>query len=513
MPLERGESSSFTQMTFFKLMNSLEKKIKENKENFEALGNFEHAWPMIPIIKRVPNMLREENEKAYTPSVVSIGPLHCEDENLQAMKADKLSYMLFLFRRAGKDSEQKKREDCAEATLKMKSTFTKCYADHLAKLDENVIINLAEMMLIDGCFIIELLYRHYKREKDPILQDPFRYNAIRRDLLLLENQIPFSVLEKLFSLMVQGNPSPTLIECLLSFFGDIMGLEDGNITKNKNTPPPLHILHLFHICYQPEQHPAVDASSRLDHPPSTSSDHEWQATRREGLATQPAIQRVLRATFCQFGFSLTCYKKQPREDDGSHQEQWDNKLAQPGYEGTATQLDIAGIKLRKRTKTNLFDVEFRPQDSCFYFWRGCLEIPSFSVYNFTESFLRNLIAFEQCCPWFESFFTSHAFLMDILIDSVEDVKLLEKEGIICNHLGSSESVVQIFNGICKNAIPQHFHYRKEWRKMKRCCTSWREQLGTVTRNCAGNLWIVLSVIGALVLFVLTLLQTIYAIGP
>ncbi|XP_059656825.1 putative UPF0481 protein At3g02645 isoform X2 [Cornus florida] len=473
-------------MTFAKLMASLEVKIEDNTANFETLGYFSNsAWPRLPIITSVPNILRQVNVQAYTPSVVCIGPLHSRKEHLQAMEADKLSYMRFLFQRIKNPEETRK--ECLVAMLQMKERFKKCYPDQAAAKQLQGIggvtssTSLVEMMLIDGCFIIELVYRYHTNEQDPILNNPFMYSAVRRDLLLLENQIPFFVLENLFSLTVEriefpyGNPTPTLIGCLLSFFGDIMGLEDTSrdISRMYRWLSPYHILHLLHYFYQPRV-PNNEGASRVPELGTT--------------ATQRRQRR---------GVSAACGQDQ-----------------QPaGYEGTATQLHNEGIKLRKRSCTSkLFDVKFSTHDRNYvYFWRGGLEIPRFSIYDFTESVLRNLIAFEQCYHWMGiSCFTSHAFLMDILMDSVEDVKLLEKAGVICNHLGSSESVLQIFNGICKNALPQHFDYDELWNDMKRFRKPWRKQLGTVKHNCAGNPWIVLSVVGAFVLFVLTLLQTAYS---
>ncbi|XP_059669806.1 UPF0481 protein At3g47200-like [Cornus florida] len=493
MPLERGENSSSNSTIADQLRSSLDKKIEDNTKNIE------HA-PRDLVIKRVPNMLREENEKAYTPSVVSIGPLHSGNEYLQAMEADKLRYMCFLFERTQNPEETRK--ECEAAMLNMQNTLKKCYPDHFKENAENVTItNLLGMILIDGCFIMELVYRHHKKEQDnPILHNPLRYSAVQRDLLLLENQIPFKVLEELFRLTVtrlpatattsEGippgvsgsvrssfrirtfsrtpNTTPTpapvpnasLIEYLLGFFGDIMGLGDTGDITIKNEEAPLHILHLIYICYQP---------------PVSVKDPRGGGGGGEG-------------------------EEQP-----------------VGYQGaTATQLRITGIKLRKSNNKrgfNLFDVKFLNHDSYVFFWRGRLEIPRFSIHNFTESFLRNLIAFEQCNPWIKiSYFTSHAFLMDILMDSVEDVQILENAGVICNHLGTSESVLKIFNGICRNAaVPRHFYYGDLLYQMKRFRKTWRKELGTLKRNCAGNLWIVLSVIAAFVLFVLTLLQTIYTI--
>ncbi|GAY62542.1 hypothetical protein CUMW_218610 [Citrus unshiu] len=51
-------------------------------------------------IYRVPERLRQINEKAYTPQVVSIGPLHHGKANLQFMEAHKQRYLRYFLQRA-----------------------------------------------------------------------------------------------------------------------------------------------------------------------------------------------------------------------------------------------------------------------------------------------------------------------------------------------------------------------------------------------------------------------------
>ncbi|KAF8378116.1 hypothetical protein HHK36_029453 [Tetracentron sinense] len=86
------------------------------------------------------------------------------------------------------------------------------------------------MMVVDGCFIIEL-FRNYHPQtapierNDPSLHMPWVTLAIENDLLLLENQLPWCVLECLFNLTTtvhdqQGTPS--LADLVLNFFDTTM---------------------------------------------------------------------------------------------------------------------------------------------------------------------------------------------------------------------------------------------------------------------------------------------------
>ncbi|XP_059669510.1 UPF0481 protein At3g47200-like [Cornus florida] len=425
--------------------------------------------PTNPVIESVPGVLRQEKGGAYTPSVVSIGPVHrgklTSPEAIEESVKES-TYMSSLFQRTGSNGGQTiTKEGCEETLRPMANTLKACYPA-VGQPEEDIV----SIVTIDCCFIIELLYRHYtiQQRSDPILRDHLKSYAVRRDLLLLENQVPFSALEELFNLTVERfhpvepttaanrsqrrRPNISLTQCVLSFFGDMMGLKDGDISK-KGGGSPIHILHLLHMCYKP-----------------------WRIEHELG------------------GGGVVI----PR--DQGHP---------CSYKPTAAQLKTAGVHLRKSERGNLFDLAFR-SPFVINCRSGKLEIPRFSVSNITESFLRNLIAFEHCCPWVGSYFTSHALLIDILIDSVEDVKLFEEAKIIQNDLGSRDSVVQIFNGICRNADPHHFYYNKLFNTMEDFCTPQRAEMEIVKRNCAGNLWIKLSVFAASMLFFLTLLQTVYA---
>ncbi|CAN1835957.1 UPF0481 protein At3g47200 [Linum perenne] len=66
------------------------------------------------------------------------------------------------------------------------------YSERFDKLSDT---KLAEIMLLDGCFILELFLRYsnsdLRLESDPIFTTSWMVLTLQRDLILLENQIPF----------------------------------------------------------------------------------------------------------------------------------------------------------------------------------------------------------------------------------------------------------------------------------------------------------------------------------
>ncbi|KAG5512652.1 hypothetical protein RHGRI_038938 [Rhododendron griersonianum] len=113
-------------------------------------------------IYRVPEDLRKLNERAYTPRLIAIGPLHQNDEHLQTpLQYIKMSYTNYLLSRL--TAEMKDQQELEEQT-KLR-VLQKCLAEMKTSLDdakrcyaEEVTMD-EEMMLVDGCFILEFLYR------------------------------------------------------------------------------------------------------------------------------------------------------------------------------------------------------------------------------------------------------------------------------------------------------------------------------------------------------------------
>ncbi|KAL7265502.1 hypothetical protein ACSBR1_003305 [Camellia fascicularis] len=198
--------------------------------------------------------------------------------------------------------------------------------------------------------------------------------AIKHDLLLLENQLPFFVLEDLFDLTVATIPNhlPSLSHYLLSYFGNIMN------------------------------------------PSEQGGKNDWKPKICEG------VSHILHFLYNQY-----------RQQEGRPEQQDSPKTDVNNYDSIppALELEYAGVKFEVSTKT--------------------------------ETLLRNLIAFEQCYTGLDRntghdrldfYFTSYATLMDRLVDNKNDVKVLEKAGVIRSCLGEREKASDLFNSLCKEIV-------------------------------------------------------------
>lgn len=223
-------------------------------------------------ICKVSEKFCKENEEKYFPQIVSIGPFHRGKEKLKAMEERKWQYLNTLFLR-GVNVETSLRK-CVEVLKVLEDRARKCYGEEIHLNSDEFV----EMMLVDGCFIIELFHKScckgIRRRGDPFLVTYLVLFQLRRDLILLENQIPFFLLQHLFNLV----PIPeqcdgySLIELAFRFFKKTVP-EDPHNLREKYGQEIHHLLDLIHQSFIPKLHilqqPPKQHHSQMNIPPAT----------------------------------------------------------------------------------------------------------------------------------------------------------------------------------------------------------------------------------------------------
>ncbi|MCL7051194.1 hypothetical protein MKW94_021003 [Papaver nudicaule] len=171
---------------------------------------------------------------------------------------------------------------------------------------------------------------------------------------------------------------------------------------------------------------------------------------------------------------------------------------------SVTELKRAGVKFVKgSTYGSFLDIKFKD---------GVMEIPPVIVQDQTDTLLRNFIASEQCCDGHVTYMTSYAFFMDSLINSGDDVGVLRKEGIITNYLGDDEDVANLFNKLCCEVTLANFYYSELCEQVNTYYkTRWHVWRATLKRDYFNSPWAIVSFVGAIILLVLTLTSTLFAI--
>ncbi|KAE9447614.1 hypothetical protein C3L33_20489, partial [Rhododendron williamsianum] len=120
---------------------------------------------------------------------------------------------------------------------------------------------------------------------------------------------------------------------------------------------------------------------------------------------------------------------------------------------SASELVFAGVKFVPDAGNDLFKFKFtEPKGPFWWCHMARFIIPPLAIYDETESYLRNLIAFEQCCPSIWQHVSSYVDVMDMLVNTDKDIQVLEKAGVLWNNLGATEDATDLFNKICKEII-------------------------------------------------------------
>ncbi|GKV29559.1 hypothetical protein SLEP1_g38475 [Rubroshorea leprosula] len=200
-------------------------------------------------IFKVPNHLRKINEKAYEPQVISIGPYHRGKDHLKAMEVHKKHYLKMLLDR----NKEKTLKEYVETLEGLKEEALKYYSEPSDQKDGED--QFVEMMLFDGCFVVELIRKSAMeefRKEDDYLLTHFILRTVMRDLLLIENQLPFFILMKLFDMTKMSNEADqNFMHMAINCFSRIM---PGRCSeKIENHPGVKHLLGLLHdSCVSPD---------------------------------------------------------------------------------------------------------------------------------------------------------------------------------------------------------------------------------------------------------------------
>ncbi|XP_058076263.1 UPF0481 protein At3g47200-like [Magnolia sinica] len=396
-------------------------------------------------IFRVPRNLLEMDPKSYIPQIVSIGPYHNGKSHLQEMESHKWRFLRHLLDRTGHHVEM-----YLDAMSQLEDHARHCYAGLIKEMNAREFV---EMMLIDACFILELLRTSIQgiihcgySWGDPIFTTRGVVPCIQRDMLMIENQLPLFVLDRLFTLTAGPDETDSVAQLALQFFDSVIpGCQNENTHLFNSNDYGFHLLHLI----------------------------------RQSLLPSP------RATFTKI-----------RTD---HQPQL--------MVHCVTNLRESGIKFRKKRSDKFMDIKFH---------NGVLEIPPLVIHDSTKSIFLNLMAFEQCYPHCSNDVTSYISFMDGLINSSQDVGYLRQQGIIDHGLGSEDDVARLFNGLCREiAFNMNdcylSHVSDEVNKyFDRRWHVWRASL---KHEYFRHPWAIISLVAAILLIGLTLAQTFYTIFP
>ncbi|KAI3682566.1 hypothetical protein L1987_82629 [Smallanthus sonchifolius] len=202
-----------------------------------------------PTIYMAPSVLRDVSPSSFNPRVVSIGPLHKEDENVQAFEAQKANYVIDLMHRINPQHEETLKS-CVNKAYASMTNIKACYVWTKTYGDDEI----AEMMVMDACFILEFILKTSLSFEQPYSGRSLLLASVLHDLVLLENQIPLFFLNAIFQCTASKilDPDISLIGFILPILLTNNLFEVEIETNNISIDRSHHILCLLHECYAPQ---------------------------------------------------------------------------------------------------------------------------------------------------------------------------------------------------------------------------------------------------------------------
>ncbi|GLU10850.1 hypothetical protein SLE2022_276310 [Rubroshorea leprosula] len=544
---------------------------------YESLINVDDLITMVgvPSIFEIPKTLYRHNKMAYLPNAFSFGPLHYRKPDLQATQALKFKVLKDKLRCC--NDPKAKLAELERAVGERLLEARQCYAkqleervdgDKFVRIDDDKFVKI---LVLDGCFIIDLFFEEYHHQQYHQrsmeeglrlyrieIQTAYLFQCLYHDLILLENQIPWFVLELLSNVLYGDLSKLELRQGAIRFFSEMFSHDGLSI------PPALleeekveHILDLLRKCLflsflrdeKNEQSSFLPSLIRFLFLPLWklllvplwkrvllpllkpvflplrkhvflplweylllplcrwkylvltvwALGQLWEFLRFLPLVLWMQLWGFLSEHLCSLTSLLLKFLQKllkflQKLLIAPQAQVSEMEMQVP----SASRLKEAGMKF-KRGRSLRLNIKFQ---------KGVLEIPSLLIHDSTETIFRNIIAFEQCYSGCPPIVTSYAKLMDNLIDTVEDIDILRKNGIICNSL-NPEDATKFFNSLYNSTYISRNHYADIYKDVNCYCQRWWPRWRAFyIHNYLGKPWAIFSQIFALLILGLTILQVI-----
>ncbi|KAF7848072.1 hypothetical protein BT93_L2321 [Corymbia citriodora subsp. variegata] len=466
--------------------------VNENLKCMLAPDEEQGYWEKRSIYK-VPAPVADLNHQAYWPQAVSFGPYHHDKNHLRPMESHKRRALLHFLRRSKKDVEDFLKP-LSKVAQKLEDSYDSLDPKWKKGGDKGTVSPFLELMIIDGCFMLEILRTMTRWGGNPIFGDPWTMTCeggdyaindpifgergglyiipyIKRDMLMLENQLPMLVLNSLVAVEKDSGQDGEYINgLLLKFFHPIR-------KRIKGMGERRHVLDVFRKSLLLPDKPVEERPG----------DGQWIICMDKCRCVLDVFRKLL-----------------PKKPEGPEGWQW--------IIGSATELEGAGIRLknsntgRKSNTGRLNDISFAG---------GVLRLPFIEVNDTTESMFLNLMTFERFHHGAGNEVTAYVFFMDDIINTERDVTLLITRGIIQNDFGSDEAVAKLFNSLNKDMTLHSINSLNAVREKvsKHCKKPWNRWRASLIQTHFGSPWSILSLLAAIFLFTLTIIQTIYTVSP
>ncbi|XP_020201934.2 putative UPF0481 protein At3g02645 [Cajanus cajan] len=393
-------------------------------------------------IYKVPSNMRMVEPKAYRPNNISIGPYHHGSPHVRNMEALKTNF----YRRLFNSNNGAILDEAFKFLEEQESDIRRCYMEDI-KLSSDEFL---QMMLIDASFIIQLLRDLSACEfKQVPCLNRWMLPIIRRELIMLENQLPMFVLNKLFELTrvddaTSSQPCMNLKALAVRFFYPLLHVDSDNFPAECDELRGLHFLDLLRSSIRP---------------------------KLEGEKPRGAQHHMVRSV---------------------------------------TELMEAGVRIKADESRQLLDITFGNKLGLII---KQLTIPPLYINDHRGTAFRNIVAFEKCHKECNPDVTTYLFFFNGLINSSNDVSHLHYKGVLHHSLGNDNTVSELINNITKEIVrdKEESYLYNVVNDANSYFASIRARIRASLVHHYLTSWVVgISTIGALLALYFTFIQTVFS---
>ncbi|KAL6659359.1 hypothetical protein ACP70R_003399 [Stipagrostis hirtigluma subsp. patula] len=504
------------------------------REAAEALGAAAKVFD-------VPRVLRATKPEAYLPQHFALGPYH----HCRAELRDMERYKLAAAKRAEKlFADGKKFDHLVQRLLQLQDKIRAPYHRFLELSDQT----LAWMMAIDTCFLLDFLESYHRDEVTDMVSSATNWiNATVRDAMMLENQLPLFLFAQALQLRhaTEQAAADALHGLFARFIREVSPIKTsaelvvGDIAKHAHMlellyhflvpaaavfdvedrePPPMVPEEFTVDMLDPQQLPDYDKVkqacvqvSSLDvapvrfirknliaRPMSMASSLPGKIMRKVPLlsAVAPLVTKLMASTDVEArlkGVNLGTIINSPLAQEimipsVAQLARWGVRFA-PAPEG------IAGISFDAATAT--------------------LSLPVITLDGNTEVVLRNLVAYEAVAVRGPLVLARYTELMNGIIDTAKDIKILQQSGVVVNQMKSDKEAADLWNGMCRatrlSKVPRLDGVIREVNAHRSRRAAARAQ--KLLRKYVFKSWRILTLLAAVVLLLMTAMQTFCSVYP
>lgn len=442
----------------------------------------------------VPKALLATDPNSYIPHQVAIGPYHHMRPELHDMERYKVA--------AAKRSQKELQTVCSL------QEFVDRLIEHELRIRESYhrpltfgCEALAWMLAVDACFLFEFFQVCGVKKGKILTKAPSRlsilidlsgnktaHNGILVDIIMLENQIPLFVMRMLLESQFSSRElaDEILLDMLIELCKELSPFKTVVCSQRIGVRDSAHLLDFLYRFIVPksevgsdtiEIHEEADEDKEDDkNEDSLSKSHIRQVLDQVGeiLSKLGIVERIKAIIFSKqvkvivklpwtilskipiikmmkepienmLGFFQKDKEKKDEEEESSLSSTT-NIYKPPLFEEikipSVSQLVDVGVHFTP-TNEGVTSIAFDPKSLNF-------SIPVIDLDVNSEVVLRNLTAYEACTVSGPLVLTRYVELMNGIIDTEMDVKILCQRGIIINRLKSEKEVAELWNGMSKS---------------------------------------------------------------